>query len=79
MSNIYSYAQLGESCQTNADVLIDNAKYLSINDPVYKLILTRMNMYPGFHKFRGFNETDRKEKEMKEDVNIKTKQCCGKN
>lgn len=46
MSNYYNYATLGNSCQTNLDVLVDSRKFLSMDDLVYNKLYTSMKRYP---------------------------------
>jgi hypothetical protein len=48
------YAQLGSACNTSSDMLVDNSKFLRINDPIYNLLYTRMMHYPG--KSSGLEE-----------------------
>lgn len=68
MSN---YATLGQSCQVNANELISNAKFINLNDPVYDLILTKMDKYPYPTAECGAN----KEEIQQQEVKVK-KGCC---
>ena len=45
-----SYAILGQSCQTSMAVLVENTKFLPMNDPVYDIYYTRMLKYPATHE-----------------------------
>jgi len=45
-----SYARLGNNCQANMSVLIDNKKFFSIDDPIYNVLYTKMNKYPSTHQ-----------------------------
>lgn len=43
----YTYAQLGNSCQTSADTLVSNTKYLPMDSSVYNVFPTKTLVYPG--------------------------------
>lgn len=43
----YCYAQLGNACQTSADTLISNTKYLPMDSSVYNVFPTKTLVYPG--------------------------------
>ena len=45
----YMYARLGNSCQTSADTLISNTKFLPMNSDIYTVFPTKMMVYPGPH------------------------------
>jgi hypothetical protein len=45
-----NYARLGRSCDTSARVLVSNTKFFPINDAIYTVVPTKMQMYPGEHK-----------------------------
>jgi hypothetical protein len=47
MSRNYNYAMLGNSCQTNANELIDNTKFFKVNSEIYKPSFTNTHKYPG--------------------------------
>ena len=47
MNRNYDYALLGFSCHTNSNELIDNRKFFSINNSIYKPSFTNMYRYPG--------------------------------
>jgi hypothetical protein len=72
MSRYYSYASLGESCQTSLSVLTDNTKFFQLNEPDYSLFYTKMDKYPGstHNPMKTVGKVDRPE-------DIKTKPCCG--
>lgn len=42
----YSYAILGQSCQTSMDMLVDNKKFFPMDAPVYDVLFTKMQRYP---------------------------------
>lgn len=67
-----SYAHLGQSCQTSMAVLIDNRKFLPLNDPVYDIFYTKMRQYPATHDNKSDVEKP-KEKPQEE-----YSRCCGK-
>lgn len=74
MSN-YSYARLGESCQTSLAVLTDNSKYFELNNPEYSLFYTKMYRYPGstHNPIPTVGRVDKPE-----DIKTKENFCCGK-
>lgn len=57
----YNYAQLGESCQTSMDILTDNKKFFPVNDPIYKIIYTRMLQCPA--TYPDIQKIEKEEKE----------------
>jgi hypothetical protein len=45
--NSSMYARLGNSCMTSESCLVSNQKFLQVDDPVYSLVLTKTQQYPG--------------------------------
>lgn len=65
-----SYAQLGQSCQTSMDVLTDNKKFFSVDDPIYDLIYTRMLQYPV--SYPDVERIEEKEEVKEDNYNLKS-------
>lgn len=81
MSNYTHYAQLGNSCQTSADMLVSNTKFFPLAEERYTWPFTRMARYPG--QYEGcdyYPDKEKKEKQEKGDKAyipyVKTS-CCG--
>lgn len=84
--NFGNYAMAGNSCQTSMDTLLDNRKFLPLDDPVYNLVYTRMYQYP-FHSQSHIHGVDHDRMEARPE-SLKTngehnkvedfQQCCGK-
>jgi hypothetical protein len=70
----YDYAKLGSTCCTNMNVLLSNAKFIPMDDPVYKMFYTETRQYPGplpLEPAQSFDEP--------EDIKrFPKKQCCKK-
>lgn len=58
MSYNYSYAKLGQSCQTSMDILTDNKKFFPINSSVYKIGLTKMSQLPVAYFEKDFSKNE---------------------
>lgn len=69
MSFHYSYAQLGQSCQTDFSVLTDNSKFYPLDEPLYNVPYTKMNTFPAY-------VTD-KDKLQNKEIKKKKEKCCG--
>ncbi len=62
-----SYATLGTSCMTSMSTLVDNSKFLSINDGVYKKYYTNTQIYPlEYKQVKPKNEEKNEEKPQAE-------------
>ncbi len=74
--NIGTYAILGNTCQTSLNVLTSNTKFIPMDDPIYNMIYTKMNLYPG-----RTNEEEKEDKNEKKDdakESYKAPGCCGR-
>jgi len=84
-----NYAHLGQSCQTNMDVIVDNRKFFPVDDPVYKIFYTKMQQYPLANEIHPVlsSEVERPEdiKTAKQKIKVPenftkpiVESCCGK-
>ena len=71
-----SYARLGATCCTNMNVLLSNAKFIPVNDPVYKMFYTESSQYPGRGNVGLDREEMHKEAEPPTPPTPPRKQCC---
>ena len=69
----YDYARLGTTCCTSMSVLLSNAKYISLDDPVYKMYYTQTQRLPGYVPVK---ETPRDESETPKKT--EKQECCAK-
>ena len=77
------FAHLGTSCEAEGNVLMSNAKFIPLNDPIYKRIITKMYQYPGRAPLWNVSEGPHYESNytldnVEEESNTKT-DCCSKN
>ncbi len=89
-----NYATLGNACQTSLDVLVDNKKFLAMDDLVYNIMYTRMKRYPLYTVDKAqdvISDDDRvflengknlgkgeEDEEEKEEPKPETYSCCGR-
>lgn len=76
-ANSATYAKLGQSCQVNFDMLTDNSKYLSQNNPRYSMLYTQFRRYPGPEIWQGIPEPEIREVREKDSSQRPVKSCCG--
>lgn len=81
------YARLGATCCTNMNVLLSNAKFIPLNDPVYNVFYTNSPQYPGSDNRQAPEDREEQQREAREErrmpfpEDIKLfprKQCCQK-
>lgn len=69
----YTYANLGESCQTSLSVLSNANKFLPLNNPEYDAILTKTYEYP-----RIMREKTAENEKFEAKKTTTAPSCCGK-
>lgn len=60
-----SYAKLGNSCHTSADVLTSSTKFFPLNNRNYYLPYTLMQQYPAYSKLATEKAEEEENKEIK--------------
>ena len=72
------YAKLGATCCTSMSVLLSNAKFIPLNDPIYKMFYTESRQYPGPSIYDS-GQPSQKDPEEKQPVEkFSKKGCCNR-